>query len=156
MDTLANYRIFSLEQIDSVAETVLDVVAGHYSGKEAFVITLSGELGAGKTALTQALAKKLGVTDHVLSPTFVVQKTYPLSTPNPQGFTQLMHIDAYRIENEADARALKLEESLHTQGLLVIIEWPEKLPSFRSNMRIELAHAPEVSLDTRSMNVVLM
>ncbi|HRH26380.1 MAG TPA: tRNA (adenosine(37)-N6)-threonylcarbamoyltransferase complex ATPase subunit type 1 TsaE [Candidatus Paceibacterota bacterium] len=156
MDTLAEYQIFSLEKIDSVAETILDVVGSHYSGKGAFVITLSGDLGAGKTALTQAIARKLGVTENVSSPTFVVQKTYPLSTPNPQGFTQLIHIDAYRIENQAEAEVLKLQELLHTQGVLFIIEWPEKLPSFRVDMRIELAHAPEVGEDTRSMNVVLM
>jgi tRNA threonylcarbamoyl adenosine modification protein YjeE len=63
----------------------------------ATLITLSGELGAGKTSFTQGAARALGVTEAVTSPTFVLEKIYSLPK-NETGFARLVHIDAYRLE----------------------------------------------------------
>ncbi len=90
----------------------------------ATILTLSGELGAGKTALTQAIGKKLGVTQGIVSPTFVIMKQY--QTPGGP-FTSLIHIDAYRIEDEKELLPIRFEELTKQGNTLIIIEWPERI-----------------------------
>ncbi len=81
------------------------------------LITLSGQLGAGKTTFTQGLAKGLGIEKRVISPTFTILRIY-------QGRMPLYHIDAYRLEgNDAD---LGFEEMMEDDGVCVI-EWPDFL-----------------------------
>jgi tRNA threonylcarbamoyladenosine biosynthesis protein TsaE len=87
-------------------------------------IGLSGELGAGKTALTQALAKILRVKEHVTSPTFVIAKSYPASHPR---FKTLIHIDAYRIESKKELEHIGWEEMLTKPETLIVVEWPERI-----------------------------
>ena len=93
----------------------------------ATVITLKGTLGAGKTTFTQALARVLGVTETVVSPTFVIMQSY---TTSDEVFRTLVHIDAYRIEHESEAGVLHLEEYLNDPHTLILIEWPENIPSY--------------------------
>ncbi len=90
------------------------------------VIALQGDLGAGKTTFTQELAKHLGVTESVTSPTFTIMKQYELETEN---FDKLVHIDAYRFESEEEAAPLRLGEILATPRTVVCIEWPEYVPA---------------------------
>ena len=92
--------------------------------ESATLVTLSGDLGAGKTSFTQGVAKALGVTSAVTSPTFVLMKLYPLVG---QAFTQLVHIDAYRLQEGKDLLPLNFEEVLADSGNLVLIEWPERV-----------------------------
>lgn len=78
-----------------------------------FLITLSGELGAGKTTFTQGLARGLEITRNVTSPTFTLMKSY-------KGRLPLYHIDAYRLEDiDQD---LGFEEYVDGDGVCVI-EW---------------------------------
>ena len=80
------------------------------------VFLLSGDLGAGKTTLTQGIAKGLGIRRTVTSPTFTIQKLYR------GGRMMLNHIDAYRLEGiEQD---LGFEEYMYDEGLTVI-EWAQ-------------------------------
>ena len=92
----------------------------------AAVVALHGELGAGKTTFVQMLAKAIGVSEAVTSPTFVVMKQYELEVVK-NGIEQLVHIDAYRIEDENEMTPLHFEELLKTPGLLICIEWAEKI-----------------------------
>ncbi len=82
------------------------------------VILLNGDLGAGKTTLTQGIAKGLGITRNVTSPTFNILKIY-------NGRMTLYHIDAYRLEGVH--QDLGFEEFLQDDGLTVI-EWSEFVP----------------------------
>lgn len=93
------------------------------------LITLAGELGAGKTALTQEFAKHLGVYTAVQSPTFVIQKSYRVDDDH---FRTLIHIDAYRLESYEDLEALHIEETLRNTENLIILEWPECVPGLRT------------------------
>ena len=78
-----------------------------------FLITLSGDLGAGKTTFTQGLARGLEITRNVTSPTFTLMKSY-------KGRLPLYHIDAYRLEDiDQD---LGFEEYVDGDGVCVI-EW---------------------------------
>jgi tRNA threonylcarbamoyladenosine biosynthesis protein TsaE len=100
----------------------------------AFVVTLSGELGAGKTAFVKELAKHLGVSHEITSPTFVIMRSYPIPAPAP--FTTLTHIDAYRIESDDEMRVLGFDAILRDKNRIVCIEWPEKI----ANLIPEDAH----------------
>ncbi|MDO4413978.1 MAG: tRNA (adenosine(37)-N6)-threonylcarbamoyltransferase complex ATPase subunit type 1 TsaE [Erysipelotrichaceae bacterium] len=103
---------------DSIEET-------HALGKkigenvsENMVILLSGDLGAGKTTLTQGIAKGLGIRRNVTSPTFTILKVY-------RGRMPLYHIDAYRLEGVT--QDLGFDELLEDEGLTVI-EWSQFIP----------------------------
>lgn len=86
------------------------------------VVLLSGELGAGKTVLTQALAAGLEVEDLSLvrSPSFTLINEYP----SARG--RIYHVDLYRLEGADDLHSIGLEEILERDAV-VIIEWGEKL-----------------------------
>lgn len=83
------------------------------------VVACTGELGAGKTCFLQGLARGLGVTGEVTSPTFVLVNQY-------RGRLPVYHVDAYRTASLGELMDLGLEEMLHGDGVTVI-EWADKL-----------------------------
>ncbi len=74
-------REFKLNEIDSIAKEVITEITNAKSNG-AVVVALSGELGAGKTTLTQSIAHKLGVNENLISPTFVIMKKYQIGPQN--------------------------------------------------------------------------
>ena len=98
------------------------------------IITLSGDLGAGKTTFTKGFAEGLGVTEAITSPTFSLMNVYPTDTQTH--ITQFVHIDTYRLEEEEDLLAIGVEDSLGAPGTIVIIEWPEKIPNLLSTREV--------------------
>jgi tRNA threonylcarbamoyladenosine biosynthesis protein TsaE len=113
--------------------------------KTAAIITLTGDLGAGKTTFTQQLATHLGVTETVVSPTFGIMKGYELS--GHTHFDQLIHIDAYRIETMDEVGPLRFEELFKTPRTLICLEWPENiaaiLPTEKVSLTIEIGKGEE-------------
>lgn len=95
------------------------------------VITLNGDLGAGKTTFTQGFGKGLGVKRNVNSPTFTIMKQY-------QGRLPLYHMDVYRLEDTGDD--IGLEEYINGDGV-AIVEWSNliesSLPAERLAITIE-------------------
>lgn len=82
-------------------------------------LALHGDMGVGKTTFVQGLAQGLGVHEHVTSPTFAIYSVY-------QGTKlRLIHLDAYRLEQEAQIDSLLLDEFLVSPYVLAV-EWPEK------------------------------
>jgi tRNA threonylcarbamoyladenosine biosynthesis protein TsaE len=112
--------------------------AGESDASKAAVIALSGELGAGKTALVKRIARELGVQDEVTSPTFLIMRRYDTADAR---FTSLVHIDAYRIEEEGEMAPLRFSEVLAAPQSLVCIEWPERIASLIPS------HAQRVAID---------
>ncbi len=94
------------------------------SSLQATVVALSGDLGAGKTTFTQSIARAFGIPEAVTSPTFVILKTYALSG---QKFERLIHIDAYRLHDGEELRALGFVDLLSDPKNLIVIEWPERV-----------------------------
>ncbi|GAB1476087.1 tRNA (adenosine(37)-N6)-threonylcarbamoyltransferase complex ATPase subunit type 1 TsaE [Bacillota bacterium] len=87
------------------------------------VVALSGELGAGKTTFTKAIAKGLGITDLITSPTFTIIHEYK------GGRLPLYHFDVYRLNEEEELRNLGYEEYFYGDGVCVI-EWADKIEEY--------------------------
>lgn len=120
-------EIQSLEQTKAFAERLAELCRD-----KQIVITLDGDLGAGKTTWTQFFAKALGVKEVVNSPTFTIMKSYKQGNGQP-----LYHIDAYRLEGMSQDLGF---EDCFDEGICVI-EWSEfianQLPDDRLSISIE-------------------
>lgn len=93
------------------------------------VFTMSGDLGAGKTTLTQGIAKGLGIERTVSSPTFTILKVY-------EGRLTLYHFDAYRLEGVS--HDLGFEEMIDGDGL-VVIEWSQYISELVQDEYLEIS-----------------
>jgi len=91
----------------------------------AIIITLSGDLGAGKTALVKSAAQFLNISEEITSPTFVIQKEYKIENHN--SFKKMIHIDAYRLENKHELEYLKWSENINNPENIIFMEWPEQV-----------------------------
>lgn len=102
------------------------------------VVCLSGDLGAGKTALTRGIGRGWGAVEAVTSPTFTLVHEHQ----RPQDGATLYHIDCYRLESGGDAWTIGLDDMMHGDGVLVL-EWPENvqdvLPVERLWITLEIA-----------------
>ena len=94
------------------------------------VITLTGELGAGKTTLAQAICEGYGVEDEVTSPTYALVHRY--SAPK----SPVYHVDLYRLDNPSQLTNIGWDDIISDHAL-VIVEWPE-----RAGSRIPRDHLP--------------
>ena len=94
------------------------------------VVLLIGDLGAGKTTLTQGIVEGLGVAsrNEVASPTFTLIHEYG---------ARVYHVDLYRLETEAEVATLGLDE-LFDKEAIVLIEWGERFPRFIPQDRLEI------------------
>jgi tRNA threonylcarbamoyladenosine biosynthesis protein TsaE len=102
------------------------------------VLGLIGELGAGKTALVKGIARGLGITREVTSPTFTLIHEYG------GGRLPLFHVDLYRLESVGQALAIGIDEYLNGAGVTVI-EWAEKIDPLlpERTRRIRIASVAE-------------
>lgn len=102
------------------------------------VVSLSGELGAGKTTLAQAICAGYGVSEEVTSPTFALVHEY--ASPR----SPVHHLDLYRLERPDQLDALAWDELIGSRAL-VLVEWPEhagdRLPP--GHATLSLQHLPE-------------
>jgi len=95
------------------------------------VIALTGELGAGKTTLTKAIAEGLGVTDTVTSPTFTLINEYY------SGRLPLFHFDVYRLTDASELETLGYEEYFFGKGVTVI-EWADLVSDYIPDTAIKI------------------
>ena len=133
-------EIKTLAELEEEAKRFVNTLAPSLRG--ATLVTLMGELGAGKTAFTKAVAHALGVEEVITSPTFVLEKIYLL--PRERGgetatFARLVHIDAYRLEKGTDLSPLGFDELMKDSGNLILLEWPEKVSDALTNPAIKIS-----------------
>lgn len=106
------------------------------------VLALSGDLGAGKTQFVKGLARGLGITARVHSPTFTLVNEYG------GGRLKLFHLDLYRLETPAQIRSAGIEDFFQPEGVTVI-EWAERIPKdalrMTNHRRVEI----EVTSETQ-------
>ncbi len=144
-----NTTVHTLQDLDFVARAILDRAAAGDTSR-AVVCTLSGDLGAGKTTLTQAIGKVLGISETMNSPTFVIRKRY--NTQHPV-FTQLVHIDAYRLTSGEALSKIKFQEDLELPNTLICLEWPEQIAdlNLKPDIAVVLQHINET---TRTITIL--
>ena len=102
---------------------LLECARDSFKDECASVITLSGPLGAGKTALVKHLAVLLGISDPVVSPTFILRSDYDTTDPL---FTHLIHIDAYRLSPD-EVATIGWFDIIKQPSTLIAVEWPENI-----------------------------
>lgn len=91
------------------------------------VILLSGNLGAGKTTFTQGFIKSFGITQHIISPTFLLVRQYQI--PNEED-RWIFHLDLYRLAEPINLKESGISEILESADRnIILIEWSEKLGS---------------------------
>lgn len=122
---MALQRKFMVHSVDETRE-LAEKLAGKLTPDT--VLTLEGDLGAGKTTFTKALAKALGVEGTVNSPTFTIMKEYVGTMP-------FYHMDAYRIEDEGEDFGL---DEYFNGGGVTVIEWPSMIQSQLPSSRIDM------------------
>ena len=131
-----------------IAKKFLKTLTIH-SAPHALIISLEGNLGAGKTTFTQGFARGLGIQEKIASPTFVVLKRYGIPIPRKQSRIirshWLYHIDCYRLKSVRELEQLGFASIVQEPGAVVLIEWGDRvhraLP--KHTLRIRFRHAGE-------------
>lgn len=114
------------------------------------LVLLTGELGAGKTTLTQGLAAGLGVRGPITSPTFVIARVHPSLIGGPA----LVHVDAYRLGGLDELDGLDLDASL--EDSVTVVEWGHGLAETlaESYLEVELTRSLGASDEVRRVRAV--
>ena len=120
--------------------------------RQPLIIALTGELGSGKTTFLQGLAKGLGIKERILSPTFIMMRSYPV-TDHQSPVTNFYHVDLYRIESERDIEGLGLEEIWSDPQNIIALEWAEKIKKVLPKKRIDIFFK-YVGEDEREIKIV--
>ena len=110
------------------------------------LVILTGDLGAGKTTLTQGIGSGLGVRGAITSPTFVIARVHPSLSGGPA----LVHVDAYRLGGAAELDDLDLDTDI--DEAVTVVEWGEGLAESLSVDRLELS-LKRVADDTRTVTL---
>lgn len=124
MDHLSSIEFIahSLEETEEIAMRLANLL------QPGDLLTLEGELGSGKTTFTKGLAKGLGITRNVNSPTFTIVKQY-------KGRIPLYHMDVYRLEDSDED--IGFSEYFHGDGVSVV-EWAEFIKDYLPEERLEI------------------
>lgn len=115
----------TISQLEELRVCAKELVSSLKKRDTATLITLSGELGAGKTTFSQMVGEELGVNESMVSPTFVLEKVYALDGAHE--FSKLIHMDAYRLKSGDELSALGFAELLADTGNIILLEWPERV-----------------------------
>lgn len=92
--------------------------------KNGGIITLRGNLGAGKTVFVKGVARGLKIKGRITSPTFIFWRVYPIAKSNLKFFC---HVDMYRLSQSDDIENIGIEEYWKRSDTVCLIEWPEKV-----------------------------
>lgn len=102
-------------------------------------LALYGELGSGKTTFVQGLAKGLGIKRRIISPTFIIVRTYKISIKyKVLSIKYFYHIDLYRINSDKEIEGLGIKEIMNDPQSIVAIEWAEKMGDLLPKERIDI------------------
>lgn len=135
---MKTFRSFSPEETKQFGHAMAESLVRE-RGKKAIIIALRGDLGAGKTTFTQGFFRGLGIRRNPISPTFVLMRRYPYRR---HGFSDIYHIDAYRLSGTVAAAAIEMDTILKDPKNIVLVEWPEKVEDIlpRGAVRLDFIH----------------
>lgn len=110
------------------------------------IILLSGDLGAGKTVLSKGIAKGLGATEMVTSPTYALMNEY-------QGRYPIYHFDIYRLTSSDDLYDLDYEDYFYGDGV-TIVEWPERMEDLLPDSYLKIVIEKTHDKVQRKINII--
>jgi tRNA threonylcarbamoyladenosine biosynthesis protein TsaE len=109
------------------------------------VVSLVGDLGAGKTVFARGVARALGVTELVVSPTFTIVREY-------EGRVPLVHVDVYRIDAVQELHDLGFEEVVRDDAV-TLVEWGDKVDALLPGDRLDVRLLPGAADDERVVEI---
>jgi tRNA threonylcarbamoyladenosine biosynthesis protein TsaE len=95
-------------------------------------VALYGDLGSGKTTFIQGLAKGLGITRRIISPTFIIARHYVINNGS------FYHVDLYRTESKHDLLGVGLDQIIEDKTNIVALEWAEKMREMLPEKRMDI------------------
>lgn len=111
------------------------------------VLCMNGDLGAGKTAFVQGLAKGLGISEYLSSPTFTIVNCY-------EGTLPLYHFDVYRIQDPEEMYEIGYEEYVYGDGISVI-EWAENIKDILPDKRYDITIEKDYDKDENYRKITI-
>lgn len=121
----------SVKQTQNLAAKILSLAAAN----QVNVVSVEGEMGAGKTTLIQGMGRELGIKRNLPSPTFILVRSYELPTVP---WKNLYHVDLYRLKTAGEMRSTDLAELWQDQKNLVVIEWADRAEAVLPRKRVEV------------------
>jgi tRNA threonylcarbamoyladenosine biosynthesis protein TsaE len=145
---MKRYQSYSSAETKKFAGEIAHALIPRAKSRGATVITLSGELGAGKTTFVKGFTRGLGSRARVVSPTFVLIRRHAIHQPL---FTNLFHLDAYRLKSAKDLTILGFKKILADSRNIVLIEWPERVSRAlpKQHIRIAFTHGKKENENER-------
>lgn len=117
-----NIQTYSSDSLEQTQQIAVDLAKTFE--QTGGIILFTGELGAGKTSFTQGFIKYFGISEKVISPTFLLQRQYQI--PNSHRF--IFHLDLYRLSSPVDLKNTGIEEMIQNiSDNIILIEWSEKI-----------------------------
>lgn len=140
-------RIHKKVETNSAGETVR---IGELIGKllnPGDIVCLEGDLGTGKTAMTQGIAQALGIDGRITSPTFTIVNEY-------YGRLKMYHFDVYRVNDPEELYDIGFEEYIYDQAV-VVIEWSDLIKDMISeeNIWVKISKEPDFGENTRVIDI---
>ena len=127
---MKTYRTYSSEETKKIGEKLAKSMKPQ---KGARVLALRGNLGAGKTTFVQGFSKGLGIKRRTPSPTFVIMRRHrvpgrrsAVGSRGAKNFSDLFHVDAYRLKKGGDLKVLDFDKVLEDPRNIVLIEWADR------------------------------
>lgn len=147
--TIQHYTTSSEEETRAVARSFAERL------QRGDVVALTGELGAGKTQFVKGVCEAFGVTEHVMSPSFVILNRYS-GRDKSDAELLIYHLDLYRVASIEEVYDIGIEEFVYGDGI-TLIEWAEllgeMLPANRYDVRLSLGadtHERLISIEHRA------
>jgi len=122
------------EETKSLGQELAASLTGDQGQGKPHIICLYGELGSGKTTFIQGVAKGLGLSSRLLSPTFIIVRHYII----PQKNINFYHCDLYRLYKQSELNTLGLSEIFSDPTAIIFIEWAERLGKLLPSNRIDI------------------
>lgn len=111
----------------------------------AFIMGLMGDLGSGKTTFVKGLARGLGISQTITSPTYIFARSYSFEPIERPGFYKdtLYHLDLYRVQNSKELEQINLEDIFGDGRGIAVVEWAERLVKndFRGGLKIRFDYS---------------
>lgn len=145
-----NYRSGSVKETEAIARRLIRTF---FPGT---IVTLKGPFGSGKTTFVRGVLRGLGFRGRVVSPSFLIRKTYQLRRQrsvvgSQQSIKRVHHLDGYRIKHRTELEPLELDAVFGDKNALTFIEWPQPFkPALYGSRLIEVS----IALSSKSGRII--